>query len=178
MNREGLLITSKLWNTKHNHGDVVSAAEQTLSDLGLNFLDLYLMHWPVLFKDGDINFPKDGDGNIIYADHDPCDTWKAMESLVDYGLVKAVGKNLFHGFLTDICKPGDIRNIWPFDQVVPLKPMYNCTLSPPEENGNVPSLLFLLGGGGCRVWLHIGLELLTGRLYYKPLGQRFFLDGA
>lgn len=106
-----------------------------------------------MFKDGDINFPKDGDGNIIYADHDPCDTWKAMESLVDHGLVKAVGKNLFHGFLTDICKPGDIRNIWPFDQVVPLKPMYNCTLSPPplRRMGMFPPFCFSLGeeGVGC-----------------------------
>ncbi|PFX28933.1 Alcohol dehydrogenase [NADP(+)] [Stylophora pistillata] len=116
VNREGLLITSKLWNTKHNHGDVLSAAEQTLSDLGLNFLDLYLMHWPVLFEDGDINFPKDGDGNIIYADHDPCDTWKAMESLVDHGLVKAVGgmSSFNQAQLIEHCRNRDIVGVFEY----------------------------------------------------------------
>ena len=72
MNRKDLFITSKLWNTKHNPTDVHSAAEQT--HLGLNYLDMYLIHWPVSFKDGDVSFPKDDDGNIIYAYHDPCDT--------------------------------------------------------------------------------------------------------
>nr|XP_058940102.1 aldo-keto reductase family 1 member A1-like [Pocillopora verrucosa] len=89
VNRKDLFITSKLWNTKHNPTDVHSAAEQT--HLGLNYLDLYLIHWPVSFKDGDVSFPKDDDGNIIYAYHDPCDTWKAMETLVDDGLFKAIG---------------------------------------------------------------------------------------
>ena len=95
MNRKDLFITSKLWNTKHNPTDVHSAAEQT--HLGLNYLDLYLIHWPVSFKDGDVSFPKDDDGNIIYAYHDPCDTWKAMETLVDDGLFKAIGKDYLHG---------------------------------------------------------------------------------
>lgn len=67
---------------------------QTLKDLQLEYLDLYLIHWPIALKSGDIPFPKNKDGSLQYSDVHPFETWTAMEKLVDEGLVKNIGKTV------------------------------------------------------------------------------------
>ena len=62
--RGDIFITSKLWNTKHHPDDVEEACRKTLSDLGLDFLDLYLVHWPMAFERGTNSFPKNDDGSL------------------------------------------------------------------------------------------------------------------
>lgn len=56
-------MTSKLWNTKHHPEDVEPACRQTLADLGLDYVDLYLIHWPHAYKRGDTIFPVE-DGKV------------------------------------------------------------------------------------------------------------------
>ena len=90
--REDVFVTTKLWNTNHRPERVEPAFEASLEKLGINYLDLYLIHTPFAFQPGDDQDPRDQHGNVLY-DHDVTllDTWKAMESLVDHGKCGAIG---------------------------------------------------------------------------------------
>lgn len=78
LNREDLFITTKLWMTDYGRENVQSAYEASLKRLGLDYVDLYLIHWPGQDKD------------LI------TETWKAMEDLYNEGKIKNIGVSNFH----------------------------------------------------------------------------------
>jgi alcohol dehydrogenase (NADP+) len=90
--REDIFVTTKLWNTNHRPERVEPAFDASLDRLGLNYLDLYLIHTPFAFQPGDEHDPRDQNGNIIYDQGVTLlDTWRALESLVDRGKCRAIG---------------------------------------------------------------------------------------
>ncbi|KAA8652159.1 hypothetical protein EYZ11_000469 [Aspergillus tanneri] len=92
--REQLFITTKLWNNKHHPDDVAQALQDSLDDLQLDYVDLFLMHWPVAWRRGSELFPKEN-GKIAVVDIDYVDTYKAMEKLLSTGKVRAIGVSNF-----------------------------------------------------------------------------------
>src|SRR6516225_11110110 len=90
--RQDIFVTTKLWNSNHRPERVEPAFKASLDRLGLEYLDLYLIHTPFAFKPGDEQDPRDENGDILY-DHEVTllDTWRAMESLMDHGRCRAIG---------------------------------------------------------------------------------------
>lgn len=93
--REELFITSKLWNSAHRLEDVELALAQTLKDLRLDYLDLYLIHWPVSFKPG-VGFAQTREEFYTYSDVPLSQTWQGMEQCLDIGLVRHIGVSNFN----------------------------------------------------------------------------------
>ena len=97
--RSEIFVTSKLWNAFHVPADVEPAFRKSLEALGLEYLDLYLIHWPIAFKNLNwtTNFPTNPDGSIMYdTETHPNDTYLAMEKLVEMGLTKSIGLSNFN----------------------------------------------------------------------------------
>ena len=90
--RDELFVTTKLWNNNHRPERVKPALQASLDRLGLDAVDLYLVHTPFAFKPGDDQDPRHPDGAIIYDEGVTLEeTWAAMENLVDEGLTGAIG---------------------------------------------------------------------------------------
>jgi len=94
--RDELWITSKLWNSFHGRDNVVPAIRRTLADLRLDYLDLYLIHWPVAFQERiGIGYPKSG-ADFRAPDEAPlADTWAGMEESLSLGLCRNIGVSNF-----------------------------------------------------------------------------------
>lgn len=115
--REQLYILSKLWNTFHRPEHVLPALQRTLSDLQVDYLDCYLIHFPISLKyvDHSVAYPpewKHPDTGKMEPDHGVTyeATWHAMEELKEKGLVRSIGvSNLNCQKLVDIIKYAKIK---------------------------------------------------------------------
>ena len=93
--REELFITSKLWNDAHRIEDVRPAFEMTKNELKLDYLDLYLIHWPVAQKKG-TQMPQNDDDWLSLDEVPLWETYSEMEKLYEEGLCKAIGVSNFN----------------------------------------------------------------------------------
>ena len=84
LKREELFVTSKVWNTERGYDRTMRAFEKTVGDLGLDYLDLYLIHWPAIAKQ--------------FADWQKmnAETWRAMEELYKAGRIRSIGVSNFY----------------------------------------------------------------------------------
>ncbi|MFT5886166.1 MAG: alcohol dehydrogenase (NADP+) [Arcticibacterium sp.] len=92
--REDLWITSKLWNNSHKKENVEAAVKVTLNNLQIDYLDLYLIHWPIVLRD-DIIFPQSGDEMVSLTVTPLSETWEGMIEIKENGYAKHIGVSNF-----------------------------------------------------------------------------------
>lgn len=115
--REELFITSKLNNTDQGYDECIDALNESLNKLGLEYLDLYLIHWP---------------------SEDSIDSWKAMEKLYEQGKIRAIGLSNFHkkhlDSLLEVAKIEPVVNQYERHPYLQQKELYKLSL----EHNMVP----------------------------------------
>ncbi|XP_066137153.1 aldo-keto reductase family 1 member C15-like [Saccopteryx bilineata] len=94
--REDIFYTTKLWTTFFRPELVRQALERSLKKLQLDYVDLFLMHWPIAMKPGEEILPMDAGGKVIFDTVDLRDTWEALEKCKDAGLTKSIGVSNFN----------------------------------------------------------------------------------
>lgn len=146
--REELFVTTKIWNTAQRIGDVEDTFNRSLERLGLDYVDLYLIHWPV---------------PGCYTD-----TWKALEKLQAQGRVKSIGVSNFHVHDLEMLKK--VSDVIPAVNQVEFHPLFNQPelLSYCRDNKIAVQAYAPLARGA---YLYSQLLLEIGRKYQKTTAQ-------
>ncbi|KAJ5497875.1 hypothetical protein LT330_002834 [Penicillium expansum] len=113
--REDLFIVSKLWNSFHEADKVEPIARKQLADWGVDYFDLYIVHFPIALKylDPSVRYPPSwttAEGKVEFANAPIHETWGAMESLVDKKLARSIGVSNFSAqLLMDLLRYARVR---------------------------------------------------------------------
>ena len=115
LKREALWVTSKLWNNAHRRQQVKPALEKTLRDLNLDYLDLYLVHWPVVLK-SEVVYPEKADDFLSLEEVPIAETWQGMEGIHRDGLARHIGVSNFSAkkidqLLNDASQPPEMNQV-------------------------------------------------------------------
>ncbi|CAK7211684.1 hypothetical protein SCUCBS95973_001198 [Sporothrix curviconia] len=109
--REDVFLATKLWCNTFHPDDVAASLDNSLRTLDTPYVDLLLMHYPVVFQRGAEPFPRDANGRMILGTTTFVDTWRAMSSLLQTGKVRAIGVSNF--------SQGEIQTLIDETDVVP-----------------------------------------------------------
>jgi len=121
--REDLFVTTKCWSAFHSKPKARECLLTSLKSLKLEYVDLYLIHWPMGFKEDAGLFPKDAEDKLIASDVDYLETWQAFEEFVDEGLCKAIGLSNFNS--EQVTRVLDNCRIKPTMNQVEIHPYFN-----------------------------------------------------
>ena len=118
--REEMFITSKLWNNSHRQDDVIPALQKSLKDLKLDYLDLYLIHWPIAHKKDKINISESSDF-LTKKEVPLLKTWEGMEDALNEGLTNHIGVSNFN--ITNLAEILDNAEFPPEINQIELHPL-------------------------------------------------------
>lgn len=96
LKREDFFIVSKLWNIFHSKEKVEKALDDTLKRFGFDYLDLFLVHWPMGFKEDAGNDPMDSNGKYLPSEIHFTETYRELEEMVRKGKTKSIGLSNFN----------------------------------------------------------------------------------
>jgi len=179
VSRGDLFITTKLWNTYHRPEVVEEGLEISLKDLGLDYVDLYLIHWPTAFfrnpEDKMNKFPNTPEKNIHMDDEAHyTDTWLALEKIYNAGKkVKAIGVSNFNNYqmqkVLDACSVKPAMNQIEISCYNPETEIVDFC----QKNGVQVTAYSSLGAGARPAGLMKGQDVLLDDPTINALAQKY-----
>ncbi|XP_069139681.1 aldo-keto reductase family 1 member B7-like [Argopecten irradians] len=172
IDRDDFFITSKIWGTNLHPDKTKESLDNTLADLGLEYLDLLLIQVPFGLKESDEHFPKEEDGTFCLSDVDYVDTWKKLESFVDEGSVRYIGVSNFNcEQLQRLLDTPGLR-YRPVCNQVEVSPYYvNEKLIQYCQRRDTPVVAYAPLGAPARPWVQKGDPVLLEEDIVKQIGK-------